>query len=96
MEYYWEVLGRDGIILAQAGSVREPQTFTVTANVPSTKNGNTLPGDKNATGNASIIYIAVGVSVVVVAGVITAIYFLQPQTANATVSVVCENNSCFP
>ena len=96
MDLYWEILGRDGVILAQAGTGRAPHTFTGLAGGPVSQ---PPPGgarvDQEYTTNASTIYIAIGVSAAVVAGVVTAIYLLQPKTASATVSVACEGQTCF-
>ncbi len=96
MEYYWEILGQESIILAKAGSAEAPQNFTVLAGKATADNKDALSNNAEATDNASVIYVAIGISVVVVAGVVTAIYLLQPQSASATVTVTCQNDSCFP
>tara|TARA_Y100001934_G_C11935195_1_gene577602 strand:- start:129 stop:602 length:474 start_codon:yes stop_codon:yes gene_type:complete len=96
MEYYWEILGQGGVILAKAGSAETPQHFTVLSSAPSTSTNDALTQSHEADDNATVIYVAIGISVVVVAGVVTAIYLLQPQNASATINVTCQNDSCFP
>jgi hypothetical protein len=94
MEYYWEIVGNHNKLLATLGTAPAPLTFTVLPPTP-VKAPASQATEANAP-NTAPIYIALAVSTLVIAGIVTAVVLSQPQTANAQVTVSCETGNCFP
>lgn len=98
MEYYWEIVGAQNKVLATLGTAPAPLAFTVVSSKATT----TTPANESRTvsetdtTNTTPIYIALGVSALVIAGIVTAVVISQPQSASAQVTVSCEAGNCFP
>jgi len=93
VKYYWEILGSNNVLLSNLGTAQAPLNFRVQARQATPENVKT---EATPTVNKTPIYIALAVSTVVIAGIVTAVILSQPQTASATVTVSCEQQSCFP
>ena len=95
VHYYWEILGNNNMLLSYLGTEQAPLNFSVRARarekIPENREAETTQAI-----NTTPIYIALAVSSVVIAGIVTAVILSQPQTASATVTVSCEQKSCFP
>ncbi len=93
VHYYWEILGNNNMLLSYLGTEQAPLNFSVRARekIPENREAETTQAI-----NTTPIYIALAVSSVVIAGIVTAVILSQPQTASATVTVSCEQQSCFP
>ena len=77
-------------MLSNLGTDQAPLNFRVQARQATPENVKT---EATQTVNTTPIYIALVVSTVVIASIVTAVILSQPQTASATVTVSCEQQS---